>query len=199
MLRRSNLVWLFALLSGISLVSPAPSAAHYAAPQSAATRYSSGSYITLPADRDTAILAAVVYAEAQASPVVFQEMLAIASAVRNRVDHVAAYPADISSFGGPGYHGVVSRRDQFPSYRSPRYRRFMSRSLGSTVEANVAQQAIRAAVQVRQRGASHRFIFFQQARVLPSPRAANPPMRLGAHHFWSFRHQCVNPSVPCRR
>ena len=50
--------------------------------------------VAAPRAGDVAELAAIVYAEAQASPIDFNEMLAVASVIRNRVEHVAAYPID---------------------------------------------------------------------------------------------------------
>ena len=150
------------------------------------------------ADAQTMELAAIVYAEAQASPVDFEEMLAIASVVRNRVEHVAAHPADRRSFGGPGYHAVLSNRREFPSYGTPRYRSFLAGTIGPAVERVVAEHALRAAIQVRDRGAPYPFVFFQKAAWRPSSRAALPATRLGAHHFWSFRSECVDPLIRCR-
>ncbi len=151
-----------------------------------------------PLNAEATELAAIVYAEAQANPIAFNEMLAIASVVRNRVEHVAVHPADTRWFGGPGYHGVMSNRIQFPSYGSPRYRNYMRGTISSGVEQVVAQQATRAASQVYTGGSVYSYMFFQKAAIRPSMRAANPPTRLGAHHFWNFRPQCVNPLYPCR-
>ncbi|HSH78485.1 MAG TPA: LysM peptidoglycan-binding domain-containing protein [Herpetosiphonaceae bacterium] len=144
-------------------------------------------------------LAAIVYAEARANPVDFEEMLAVASVVRNRAEHVAAYPGDQRSFGGPGYHGVLSNRREFPSYDTPRYRRFLAGTISSGLEQIAAQAALRAATQVYNGGAPYTFVFFQKSPRKPSLRAANPAVHLGAHNFWSFRPECVSPYVGCGR
>ncbi len=146
---------------------------------------------------ELATLAAIVYAEAQANPVDFNEMVAIASVVRNRVEHVAAYPRDQRWFGGPGYPGVISNRREFPGYGTPRYWNFLAGPGSSPQEQRAAESALGAATQVYQGGAPYRFVFFQQAATRPSPRAAFSATRLGAHHFWSFRPECVDPAVPC--
>ena len=150
-----------------------------------------------PLAEEVAELAAIVYAEAQANPVDFDEMLAIASVVRNRVEHVAVYPSDQRWFGGPGYHSVLSNRREFPGYGTPRYWNFLAGAVGSPSEQSAAESALRAAAQVHDGGAVYPFVFFQQAVTRPSVRAALPPVRLGAHHFWSFRPECVNPLAPC--
>ena len=188
MLRSLMLVTVLVMPAVVSHVHPAP--AH-------ATTVRNAPRVAL--DRDTAELAAIVYAEAQTRPVVFDEMLAIASVVRNRVEHVAIHPADIRWFGGPGYHAVLSNRVQFPSYRSPRYRNFMAGTIGSGVEQAIAEHATRAAVLVRNGGSPYPFVFFQRGATRPSLRAASPATHLGAHNFWSFRPGCVNPLRRCPR
>jgi spore germination cell wall hydrolase CwlJ-like protein len=149
-------------------------------------------------DPDTAELAAIVYAEAQAEPVDFNEMLAIASVVRNRVEHVMRYPGDLSSFGGSSYHAVMSQPGQFTGYGSQRYTSWLQHAFATEAEQRVAEQALQAAVQVRTQGAAYPFVFFQQAAESPSFRAANPPTHLGAHNFWSFRPECIVPDTGCQ-
>jgi LysM repeat protein len=153
--------------------------------------------VAAPRAGEVAELAAIVYAEAQASPVDFNEMLAVASVVRNRVEHVAAYPGDLMWFGGPGYHGVISNSREFPSYGTPRYWNFLAGTVGSGQEQVAAESAMQAAVQVYNGGSVYDFVFFQQAATRPSPRVAFASTHLGAHNFWSFRPECVSPSVPC--
>jgi LysM repeat protein len=153
--------------------------------------------VAAPRSGEVAELAAIVYAEAQASPVDFNEMLAVASVVRNRVEHVAAYPGDLMWFGGPGYHGVISNSREFPSYGTPRYWNFLAGTVGSGQEQVAAESAMQAAVQVYNGGSVYDFVFFQQAATRPSPRVAFASTHLGAHNFWSFRPECVSPSVPC--
>jgi len=165
-----------------------------------------GQRLVIPARRETAApavapdvaeLAAIIYAEAQADPVDFNEMLAIASVVRNRVEHVAAYPSDQRWFGGPGYHAVLSNRREFPSYGTARYASFLAGAFGSPREQVAAASAMQAATQVQSGGAPYSFVFFQQAATRPSVRAAAPAVKLGAHRFWSFRPDCVDPATGC--
>ncbi len=153
--------------------------------------------VAAPRAGEVAELAAIVYAEAQASPIDFNEMLAVASVIRNRVEHVAAYPIDRIWFGGSGYHGVVSNSREFPSYGTPRYWNFLAGTVGSGQEQVAAESAMQAAVQVYNGGSVYDFVFFQQAATRPSPRAAFTSTHLGAHNFWSFRPECINPLVPC--
>ncbi len=153
--------------------------------------------VAAPRAGEVAELAAIVYAEAQASPVDFNEMLAVASVIRNRVEHVAAYPIDQIWFGGSGYHGVTSNSREFPSYGTPRYWNFLAGTVGSGQEQVAAEYAMQAAVQVYNGGSVYDFVFFQQAATRPSPRAAFTSTHLGAHNFWSFRPECINPLIPC--
>ena len=154
--------------------------------------------VAAPRTGEVAQLAAIVYAEAQANPVDFNEMLAIASVVRNRVEHVARFPGDRIWFGGPGYSGVIGNSREFPSYGTPRYSNFLAGTVGSGQEQVAAESAMAAAVQVYNGGSVYNFVFFQQGAARPSHRAAFTATHLGAHNFWSFRPECVNPSSPCR-
>ena len=156
-----------------------------------------GAAVARPSTQELVELAAIVYAEAQANPVAFDEMLAIASVVRNRVEHVAVYPSDQRWFGGPGYHGVISNRREFPAYGTSRYWNFLNGTVGSPLEQIAADNAMRAATQVYSGGAPYPFVFFQQAATRPSARASFHAVHLGAHNFWSFRPECVNPVVSC--
>jgi spore germination cell wall hydrolase CwlJ-like protein len=191
-----GIVVVLVLLSRIALTRPSASvASRRVAPQDATPPARSALESHTLLDADTAELAAIVYAEAQSEPVDFNEMLAIASVVRNRVEHVARYPDDRSSFGGSSYHEVVSQPGQFTSYSSDRYESWLKHAWGTEAEQRVAEKAFEAAVQVRTHGAAYPFVFFQQAAVRPSFRAADPPTHLGAHNFWSFRPECVVPNA----
>lgn len=160
--------------------------------------------INVPADESTKNLSALIYAEADDKPYrainqidYTDEMLAIGSVIKNRIDWVKNNPSDKDSFCGETYLKVIScvnkwGQTQFLSYNNSKYKQFINNKIPNEIQQRFAKACIEAAKSVlKETPAKYKefmgFNLSSSQSPFSAARTIKPPTKIGAHYFWKLK------------
>jgi hypothetical protein len=126
-----------------------------------------------------------------------EEMLAIGSVVKNRLNWVKDNPSDKDSFCGDTYLKVIScvnkwGQSQFLSYNNSKYKQFINNKIPNEIQQRFANACIEAAKTViKTTPESYKeFMGFNQSSSqspFSAARTIKPPTKIGAHYFWKLK------------
>jgi hypothetical protein len=160
--------------------------------------------IVVPKDENTKHLSALIYAEADDQPFkdkkqtnATEEMLAIGSVIKNRIEWVKNKPSDKDSFCGETYLQVIScinkwKQSQFLSYNNSKYKQLINNKIPNEIQQRFANACIEAAKRIIQITPTEykTFLGFNKS-ASQSPfseeRTKEPPTKIGKHYFWELK------------